>query len=93
MLETKETPMASKKEHAAWVVGATIIAFAVEGWQGTFGHNLAHTIGIPASGMAVIGGVAFGYVYSLFFEGAEKPKKPEPKTEAAPRPKVRQRKK
>ena len=67
--------MAAKKEHAAWIVGAALVGFAVEGWQGTFGHDLAHNIGIPNSGMAVVVSVIFGYIFSLFYEGAEKPKK------------------
>jgi hypothetical protein len=64
--------MPLKKEHAVWVAGASFVGFSVEGWQATAGHIVSHSIGVPHSVTAVIGAIFFGFLYSYFWEGAEK---------------------
>jgi hypothetical protein len=68
--------MPLKKEHAVWVAGASFVGFSVEGWQATAGHIVSHSIGVPHSVTAVIGAIIFGFLYSYFWEGAEKKHKP-----------------
>lgn len=76
------------RDHATWAVSATLVFFAAEGFQHYAGETVAHSLGAPAGAIFAGTSIAIGYIWSVFFEGAEKPKKeekPKPRAPAKPR--------
>jgi hypothetical protein len=84
------------KDHAVWIVGATFVGLAVEGWQTMAGQVVAHAIGVPHAFTAVIGASVIGWCFSCLYEKPrhelEKPKAKPAAPKAASKPKVRKHK-
>lgn len=71
------------KPHATIITTAALLAFATEGWYGTVGESIVHTVGIGKGVAYVLGATLFGWVYSVIFEYNDPPHKP--KTPRKPR--------
>lgn len=70
------------RDHAAWIVGAFVLALAAEGWKGVLVETVGHGAFITPA--VVLGATAIGWAYSRFVEVEKKGKKspPKPKTSA-----------